>query len=280
MSAESRGPQIAGGKVGSAGQPIDRTESGPADAGAPAPAVTILAPNRFRRKLESLVPLSASAGDHLEKITVRHDSHPTRADLIPRHDTQGGRLVLLEGFACHYRTLTGGRRQIIAYLIPGDSYDLDAPPRNRLEHEMMALTPVRVAHLARASVAAVTRDHPAIADGLRVAAQVEEATVREWLVNIGGRPALERIAHLFCELELRLRAVGLAEADRFDMPITQYDLADTVGLSSVHVNRTLQELRRQGLITLTGRSLTILNRPVFQAMAGFQPGYLRLRKAG
>jgi CRP-like cAMP-binding protein len=280
MPADGRGSRIAGDKVGPAEQPIDPIESGLADGGAPARAVTIRAPNRFRRKLESLVSLSASAGDQLERVTVRHDNHPTRADLIPRHDTQGGRLILMEGFACHYRTLTGGRRQIIAYLVPGDSYDLDAPQHTRLGHEMMALTPVCVARLARASVASVTRDYPAIAEGLRVAAQVDEATVREWLVNIGGRPALERIAHLFCELELRLRAVGLADADRFDMPITQYDLADTVGLSSVHVNRTLQELRRQGLITLSGRSLTILNRPAFQAMADFQPDYLRLRKTG
>lgn len=236
--------------------------------------------NRFRRKLESLVALSAAAGDHLDAITAIHDSHPARADLVPRDDTQGGRLVLMDGFACHYRTVTGGRRQITTYLVPGDSYDLDVALQNRLDHAMMALTPVRVVRLAPASVASVTRDHPAIAEGLRVAGQVEDATVREWLVNIGGRPALERIAHLFCELEVRLYAVGLAEADRFDMPITQYDLADTVGLSSVHVNRTLQELRRQGLITLSGRSLTIVNRPALRAMAGFQPGYLRLRKTG
>ncbi|MCJ2082990.1 Crp/Fnr family transcriptional regulator [Methylobacterium sp. J-090] len=259
-------------------QPAGFVKSGAAGDNAQARAMTRPKANPFRRKLESLVPLSAAAGDHLEEITTIYDSHPTRANLVPREDMRGGRLVLMEGFACHYRTVAGGRRQIIAYLVPGDSYDLDTALQNRPDHVMMALTPVRIVRLARAAVADATQDHPAIAEGLRVAGQVEEATVREWLVDIGGRPALERIAHLFCELELRLRAVGLAEADRFDMPITQCDLADTVGLSSVHVNRTLQELRRQRLITLSGRTLTILNRSTFQAMAGFRPDYLRLRE--
>ena len=278
MPADCGSPQTAGSAAGPTWQPAGFVESEATDHGVQARAVTRPRANRFRRKLESLVPLSAAAGDHLEKITAIHESYPTRADLVPRDDTRGGRLVLMEGFACHCRIVASDRRQIIAYLVPGDSYDLDAALQDRLDHVVMALTPVRIVRLARTAVADATENHPVIAEGLRVAGQVEEATVREWLVNIGGRPALERIAHLFCELELRLRAVGLAEADRFDMPITQCDLADTVGLSSVHVNRTLQELRRQGLISLSGRTLTILDRPAFLAMAGFRPDYLRLRQ--
>jgi CRP-like cAMP-binding protein len=216
-------------------------------------------------------------GDLLDRVLADPDLVPARADLVSRHDRKGGRLILVDGFAYQYRMLTSGRRQITAYLVPGDSYDLDAARENGSDHAVMALTSVRSVHLTTAEVAALSLDHPSIAEGLRLVGRIEEATLREWLVNIGGRPALERIAHLFCELDRRLHAVGLVDQDRFEMPITQYDLADTAGLSSVHVNRTIQELRRQGLIALTGRSLTILDRPSLQALADFQPRYLRLR---
>jgi len=246
-------------------------------------------------------------GDLLDRVLADPDLVPARADLVSRHDRKGGRLILVDGFAYQYRMLTSGRRQITAYLVPGDSYDLDAARENgsdhavmaltsvrsvhlttaevavlsldhpSIDHAVMALTSVRSVHLTTAEVAVLSLDHPSIAEGLRLVGRIEEATLREWLVNIGGRPALERIAHLFCELDRRLHAVGLVDQDRFEMPITQYDLADTAGLSSVHVNRTIQELRRQGLIALTGRSLTILDRPSLQALADFQPRYLRLR---
>jgi len=232
--------------------------------------------NRFRRKLESLVSLATTDGDLVDRILTQQDLVPARADLVPHDDREGGRLILMEGFACRYRNLAGGRRQITAYLVPGDSYDLDVALESGADHAVMALTAVRSVRLAPAEVSALKEESPDVAEGLRLAERIEEATLREWLVNIGGRPALERIAHLFCELDWRLQAVGLVEQDRFEMPITQYDLADTAGLSSVHVNRTLQELRRQGLIALAGRSLTILDRMALHVLADFQPRYLCL----
>lgn len=234
--------------------------------------------NRFRRKLESHVALGSQDGEAVERLTASSETFSARSDLTARHETKGGRLILMEGFACRYSLLTGGRRQITAYLVPGDSYDLDAGASNRMDHGVTTLTSARIVRAESSTIEALVQDHPSIAGALRAAEKVEEATLREWLVNIGARPALERIAHLFCEIELRLRAVGLVENDRCDMPITQYDLADTAGLSSVHVNRTLQELRRQGLITLTGRALTIHDRPSLRALAGFEAGYLRLRE--
>jgi len=235
--------------------------------------------NRFRRKLESLASLSLLDGDLVDRMLLKQDLAPARTDLVPQHERSGGRLVLMEGFACRYRNLLGGRRQITAYLVPGDSYDLDTVLESDTDHAIMALTPVRAVRLSPAEVSVLMREAPAVGEALRRAARIEEATLREWLVNIGGRPALARIAHLFCELDWRLKAVGLVEDDRFEMPITQYDLADTAGLSSVHVNRTLQDLRRQGLIALAGRSLTILDRATLQALGDFQPHYLRHRVA-
>ena len=106
------------------------------------------------------------------------------------------------------------------------------------------------------------------------------AIQREWVLNLGQRSALERIAHLLCELFTRVQAVGLAVQNRCEMPLTQSDLAETTGLSAVHVNRTLQELRSQGLIVLRDRDLTILNFEELRAVAGFNPNYLHLGRGG
>jgi CRP-like cAMP-binding protein len=105
---------------------------------------------------------------------------------------------------------------------------------------------------------------------------VDEATLREWLLNVGRRSSIERLAHLFCELHLRLRAVGRADEDRFDLPVTQQDLADTTGMTSVHVNRLLRELRQKGLIELRHKHLTILDLPRLRELAEFRSGYLHL----
>jgi CRP-like cAMP-binding protein len=133
-----------------------------------------------------------------------------------------------------------------------------------------------VVRLTPQTVADILENYPAVARALRMGTLVDEATLREWLLNVGCRSALERIAHLFCELLLRLRAVGLASENSYELPLTQADLGDTTGLSNVHVNRTLQELRRQGLIELRGRRLTILNLPRLRAIAEFKPNYLHL----
>jgi CRP-like cAMP-binding protein len=118
--------------------------------------------------------------------------------------------------------------------------------------------------------------HPAVARALRMGTLVDEATLREWLLNVGCRSAVERIAHLFCEVLLRLQAVGLASEDSYALPLTQAELGDTTGLSNVHVNRTLQELRRQGLIELKSGRLKILNLPRLRAIAEFKANYLHL----
>jgi CRP-like cAMP-binding protein len=105
---------------------------------------------------------------------------------------------------------------------------------------------------------------------------VDEATLREWLVNIGARPAEHRVAHLLCELLLRLETVGLTNGDTYELPITQTELADTVSLTNVHVNRVLQRLRRDGLITLKSKHLVILDVARLKAFSGFNPNYLHL----
>jgi CRP-like cAMP-binding protein len=133
-----------------------------------------------------------------------------------------------------------------------------------------------VAYIPRRTIEEITKGHPRINRALWWATLVDESTLREWLVNMGRREAAAQMAHLFCELLLRLQTVGLATENDFDLPVTQDELADTLGLSAVHVNRVLQQLRQDGLISLEGKRLTIHDVERLKAFAGFDPSYLHL----
>jgi CRP-like cAMP-binding protein len=230
--------------------------------------------NPFIRKLERLGELSAEDRMLLATITADVIRVEAGADLLPGEPT-AGLLVILEGFACRYILRPGGSRQITSYMVPGDHCDAREPLG--VVNPVGTLSACTVAFVSRETIFAIIRAGGAIAQAIRMTTLIEDATLRQWLVNIGRRASDERFAHLFCELYTRLRAVGLANVDSFRMPMTQFDLGDTMGLSYVHVNRTLQSLRQQQLITLKGRVLTILDLRGLQALGEFDPGYLTVR---
>ncbi|MGH1570645.1 Crp/Fnr family transcriptional regulator [Methylobacterium sp. P31] len=149
-----------------------------------------------------------------------------------------------------------------------------------MDHAVGTLAPCRVARIGPEMIELLL-ERPLVA-ALRMSRLVEAAIAREWLMSIGRRSAPERLAHLFCELLVRLQAVGLLSDDGYALPVTQTDLADTTGLTSVHVNRSLQDMRRDGLIELRKRRLRILDLPRLRALAEFDPAYLQLtaRDAG
>jgi CRP-like cAMP-binding protein len=199
-----------------------------------------------------------------------------REDVIAQGDRTGGVKLLLEGFACRYKTLEDGRRQIVAYFVPGDLCDLRVFILKRMDHSIGAIAPCKVATLSPENVLRLTNNYPSLTRALWWSTLVEEAILREWIVNVGQRNALERMAHLFCELLYRFRAVGLNDGLSCTLPLTQVELAETLGLSSVHVNRTLQELRRQKLITLDSGVLTIQDLKALEELSFFNPEYLHL----
>ena len=198
-------------------------------------------------------------------------------DLVREGDRPKGILLILEGMAYRYKVRANEARQIVAYLIPGDLGDLDVALLDRMDHGIRTFSDCRVAWIKPDVLFEIARGHPAIARALRMGTLVDGATLREWVLNVGCRTAIERLAHLFCELLLRMQAVGLAHGNSYDLPIRQTELADTTGMSNVHVNRSLQGLRRRGLIYLTGKSLTILDVPALRALADFRGDYLHLR---
>lgn len=232
------------------------------------------------RKLETFAELTDEEQRALQEAVGPTRSYGTHEDLIREGDQSSGVPVVISGFACRHKMLPDGRRQIIGYFLPGDMCDARVFILKRMDHTISTLAPTTICLLPRDAILELTSRHPRITRAFWWNTLVEEAIVRQWLVNIGQRTALERLAHLFCEIYVRLQVVGLATPGGCELPVTQSELADTVALSTVHVNRTLKELRRVGLVSMSSKSLTIHDLPGLRALAMFDPGYLHLDGEG
>jgi CRP-like cAMP-binding protein len=190
--------------------------------------------------------------------------------------------VLVSGFAYRQKLTGDGSRQIIALMLPGEALDLQNLFLDVSDHSVQMLTRGEVAFVARSDLQALTRSHPAIAHALVVKILVEASIFREWVLNVGRRDAGTRIAHLLCELGVRLDANGLAQDYGYDLPMTQEQLADVVGLTPVHVNRTLKALEAEGLIRRTKRNISFPDWQKLREAGDFNQRYLHLepQKAG
>lgn len=232
------------------------------------------------RRLNVLRPMSAEARQSLE-YALLEALQRTRSgeDLISEGDAVDSVRLVLSGWLCRYKTLEDGRRQIVNFIFPGESCDAHAFLMPAIDHSIATMTPVVYAEIKRAHFESLVANHRSLAEAFLCETLVNAAIQREWAINLGRRVALERVAHLFCEIE-RLRPVGMVDGNSCVMPITQTDLADATGLSVVHLNRTLQELRASGLIVLRERTLTINDLGALKNAALFSPSYLQLYRRG
>lgn len=197
-----------------------------------------------------------------------------RRDIISEGDKPEHVHVILEGWAARYKLLPDGSRQIVAFLIPGDFCDLHVTILREMDHGIVALTPARVAFVPHKVMEDLPIDRPSLGRALWRATLVDEAVLRSWIVNVGRRDARIRIAHLVCELYARLSLVGLAADGEFEFPLTQGVIADATGLTPVHVNRMLQQLRADELIVLESNRLKLPDIAALAKVAGFDSNYL------
>ncbi len=195
-------------------------------------------------------------------------------NLLREGDAPACAHFMLDGFACASKTLETGQRQIIGFYVPFDLSGLSNVLLGALDCSFTTLTTAMVAVIPRATILGWIDRQPGLACLIWRASLVESAMVREWVMNVGRRTAYQRTAHLLCEIVARMRAVGLADGDDYHMPITQMELADALGLTPVHVNRTLQWLRGDGLIRLSGGTLTVPDWAELRQAGGFDPAYL------
>ncbi|WP_134495982.1 Crp/Fnr family transcriptional regulator [Microvirga pakistanensis] len=228
------------------------------------------------RKFEQFDRISDRERQLLEEIIVRQRAVSRGEDMLREGDRPTESTVLITGFAVRYSLLRNGKRQITALHVPGDFVDLHSFLVKKMDHAVMAITPCTVGMVPHETLHGISESHPHLARLLAVNIAVDGAIHRQWIVAMGRRSALEHTAHLLCELFLRLQVVGLTEGYSFKLPLTQAELGDSLGLSTVHVNRVLQDLRKENLITWRGETVVITDWPRLQEVAEFDPTFLSL----
>lgn len=236
--------------------------------------------NTFIRKLESFVALTA--GDRT--VLAQACSHTRRVaahrDLIRAGEKPDDLYIILEGFACRSIVDASGKVSITSYLVPGDIADQHTFILKELDHTISTLSDCVIAVLRQEEFLKLVENHARIIRALWWSTLVDDATARAWLANIGARKGPKHVAHLLCELLMRLETVGLATRDGYLLPVTQAELGQTVGLSAVHINRVLRTLRERKLVTWDAAQRILIPEPQrLKAFCGFDDNYLHLSKA-
>jgi CRP-like cAMP-binding protein len=230
------------------------------------------------RKLAARDDLNDVEQSLLSRLIAKQVTYAAGEVIVPEGVRQTHSQLLLSGLAARSTQMADGRRQITELHVPGDFVDLHSFLLKRLEHDVIALTPVRTGWAPHERVAALTEEAPHLTRMLWLSTLIDAAIHREWIVSAGRRSALQQIGCLFCEVWTRFDVVGLAEGDRCPLPLTQIQLADVCGLTAVHVNRVLRDLRGEGLVIWARGELILPDRARLAARVGFDPGYLALER--
>lgn len=234
---------------------------------------------RFVLRLSAFEPLEAPVRDALRRAVRNAPRIPVTE--VHRENMPPDICILLEGWVCHFKLLGNGRRQITSVVVPGDFVDFGFLTGLPAHLQYRITSPSQFGIIPVGHFVGLSEQYPALMRAALRALTTETSMREELVTSLGVRSAEERISHFLCELHHRLAVVGLAgQANAFDLPMTQSDLAEALGLSTVHVNRTVQRLRRNGLITLGGRRVTLLQPERLAAMSGFDPAYLGDRRRG
>lgn len=228
-------------------------------------------------KLETRARLSEEDRDDLNALYKEARDVGARRNIIREGDRPDYVHLMVEGWAARYKLLPDGARQITAFLIPGDFCDLHITILGEMDHGISTLTRSRVAFIPRSRMEDLT-ERASLAKAFWWSTLVDEAILRSWIVNVGRRDAYEAIGHLFCELYVRMKNIGLVTEHHFDLPLTQEEIGDALGLTSVHVNRVLQRLRSEDLISLRQGVLTIRDYRRLEEASGFNANYLHIER--
>jgi len=220
---------------------------------------------------------SIEQADRLAGMVSEIKSWPKGDCLVHEGDRVPAVSVLVDGVAQAYRGLTGGMQQTLALFVPGDVLDAKAYVFDRSSVSICAATSVRVAQIARPRLDDLMDASPMVARWLLAVMASDSAVLEEWAIGMGRRSAYQKLAHLLCEISARMGGVDLANDETCAFPLTQADIADVLGLSVVHINRMLQQLRGDGLIMLRQGRLRILDRRRLIVAADFDPTYLGAR---
>lgn len=232
--------------------------------------------NPLLRNLQNRDILSEAERTVLATGNWRHRRVEAGADIVREGQSPTESCLMLSGYSARYHLLSDGRRQISAIHIAGDFVDLHSFLLDRMDHSVGAITDVTIALVPHHVLREFTESQPHLTRMLWLSTLIDAAMHRRWLMAAGRLNAVGRVAHLICEMHVRLDVVGHVTDRTFRLPLSQTELSDAMGLSVVHINRTLQQLRKQGLISWQGETVRILDWPALQEVAEFDPAYLNL----
>jgi CRP-like cAMP-binding protein len=236
---------------------------------------------RIVRRLETRAPLTAEDRAAIHALPFTERTLDAASYIVREGEVPENCVLLLGGFAYRHKVTGEGERQIIAIHLPGEFLDLQNSFLGVADHNVQALTRCEIATVPAAALRVLAETHPLVGRAMWIDTLIDAAIYREWLVNVGRRSSLSRLAHLLCEFALRLEAAGLSGGDhRYELPMTQEQLADTTGLTPVHVNRVLKELGRMGVIERNKRAVTIVDWDRLRQVGDFSTRYLHFEAGG
>ncbi|MFV1919086.1 Crp/Fnr family transcriptional regulator [Sphingomonas sp. MJ1 (PH-R8)] len=231
---------------------------------------------RHLLKLRARDSLSAEEEQAIRSAIDDVREHPAGRTIIHANVELSESTLVLDGLVSRYKDLRNGQRQVTELHVPGDFADLHSFTLKRLDHDVMTLTPCRVATMSHENLKRITEEHPHLTRVYWFGTNLDAAIHREWTVSLGRRTAIARLANLFCELHVRLGIVGLTEGSSYRLDLTQVELSECLGLTSVHVNRVLRELREQRAVEFRSGRVMIHDLPLLRRIAEFDPSYLYL----
>jgi len=214
----------------------------------------------------------------LRSLPLEIKTLPADTYLVLEGDRPNHSCLIIKGFASRSKVATNGKRQILSFHIPGDIPDLQSLFLKTMDHDLVTMSPATVGYIAHSALERLIGTHPAIARALWRETLIDAAIFREWIVNMGVRPAAARMAHLLAELRQRMAAVGLSNGEEFEFPVTQSELGEALGLSTVRVNRVLQAFRAGRVLDLQKNFVTIENYEKVVEASGFDDSYLHLAR--
>jgi CRP-like cAMP-binding protein len=226
------------------------------------------------RKLRKSTNLDDGDIEALRALPIHIRQLAADTPIVKEGDRPAHCCLMIAGYSARSKTTDQGKRQILSTHIPGDIPDLQSLHLHKMDHDFWTLSACTLGFIPHEALRELTRTRPMVAEALWRETLVDAAIFREWIVNVGRRPAGARLAHLVLEMRERLAAVGLAGNGYYELPMTQADLADALGLTPVHVNRVLKELRADGLLDMRRHLVTLGDAERLAKIGDFDEGYL------
>ena len=228
------------------------------------------------RRLRAWTELDDADVEALGALPVQVKQFRSDQPIVIEGDRPSECCLLVDGFCARAKTTSEGRRQILSIHIAGEIPDLQSLNLHVMDHDLVALTDCTLAFISHSALRELTHTRPNVTAALWRDTLVDAAIFREWIVNVGQRAGINRLAHIIMELRERLRVIGRTSGAEFDLPLTQEQFGEAMGITSIHVNRILKQLQNAGVMKVRRRRVTILDEAKFRGAADFDPLYLHL----